>query len=254
MSTVLPADPAAARAALSWWIAAGVDTPVDDMPAAWLARPALRARAELPVAPKQAAAAEARPSPAAATQASQPEDAADVEALAKAAGTPLALAAAVRAWAGPGALLFDGATASGILFITDAPSFDDEREGRLFAGPPGALLDRMLGAIGLDRTCAGMATAAVRPGGDAAETAFVRRLIALERPRILVTLGGAATTRLTGATNGLNRLRGQWLETSISGVTFPVLPTFHPAHLLANPAHKALAWADLLAVQRALRA
>ena len=252
MSTALPADPAAARAALAWWIAAGVDTPVDDAPAAWLARPALHALREPSATPQVALAVEARRSPAATALAPQPN--ADIEALARAADTPLVLAQAARASAGAGALLFDGATASGILFITDAPAFEDEREARLFAGPPGTLLDRMLGAIGLDRTRAGLATAAVRPGGDAAETAFVRRLIVLERPRILVTLGGAATTRLTGATHGLNRLRGQWLETSISGVTFPVLPTFHPAHLLANPAHKALAWADLLAVQRALRA
>jgi len=235
----------AARAALAWWIAAGVDAPVADVPTAWLLTVPSRA-------PESAAAAEAFASKVPrgvrnTNLAGEPRP--DIAALARAADTPAALAAAARTHAGPAALLFDGAIPSDILFVTDAPSFEDERAGRLMSGTPGQLFDRMLAAIGLDRTRAGIASTAVVPSGDADELAFVQRLIVIEPPRVLVTLGGVATVRLTGATHGLNRLRGRWLDTSISNVIIPVLPTFHPSHLLANPAHKALAWADLLTLR-----
>ncbi len=246
--------PAQARALIEWWIAAGVDAPVGDAAASWLAlrssaRPADRAaeppglRPERPVEP--VAGVESR-------EASLSASAATI--AARAATTPLALQQAARAVAGPGALLFDGATDAPIVFVTDAPTFEDERAGGLLGGDAGRLLDRMLAAIALDRGHALLAATVPRPGGEQGEIGFLHRLIALVQPRVLVTLGSVATVRLTGATRGLNRLRGQWLPTTIDGVDYPVLPTFHPAHLLANPAHKALAWADLRAVRSRLDA
>ena len=44
---------------------------------------------------------------------------------------------------------------------------------------------------------------------------------------------------------GITRLRGQWTE----AVGLPVLPMFHPAYLLRNPAAKREAWADLLSLK-----
>ena len=241
-----------ARAALAWWIDAGVDVEVADRPTPWL-----RTRAEALAAPTPST-YEARvpiaraPAPERPANTDTMASGSQATELANAATDVPALAAAMRTHAGPGALLLDGNTASGLLFVTDAPSFDDEREGRLFVGYAGALLDRMLAAIGLDRARAGLATIALTPHGGAEQIAFLHRLLALEKPRMLVALGGPATVRLTQATHGLNRLRGKWLETFKDGMKFPVLPTFHPAHLLANPAHKALAWADLLVLRSRL--
>ena len=238
------ADLDEARAALAWWIDAGVAVEVADQPAPWLRAVAEPPSVATPRVEQRAPAAR----PLVSTPGPTATDPHAAERAAAATDVP-ALVIAARAYAGASALLFDGNTARGLLLITDAPSFEDERQGRLFADAPGALLDRMLAAIGLDRTRAGLATIALTPGGGADQIAFLQRLLALEKPRALVALGGPATVRLTGATRGLNRLRGQWLDTLIDGMMFPVLPTFHPTHLLTNPAHKALAWADLLALQ-----
>lgn len=248
-------DREAALAALRWWVDAGVDVICSDTPTPWLRDPSARigypstaAPNPIAVEPPQNRASGVIPPPAAPTQHGDPA------ALARAAETPAALLAAAHAFAGPSALLYDGAPQSGILFVTDAPTHEDMREGRLFAGDPGRLLDRMLAAIGLNRSCACLATAALHPGGDANEYAFLQRLIALTRPRTIVALGGSAAVRLTDDTRGLNRLRGQWLKTSNINEMFPVLATFAPAHLIANPQHKALAWADLLRVKASLAA
>ncbi|MGI4806615.1 MAG: uracil-DNA glycosylase family protein, partial [Janthinobacterium lividum] len=44
-----------------------------------------------------------------------------------------------------------GAVDASILLIGDAPGSEDDRSGQAFTGPPGALLDRVLASIGLDR-------------------------------------------------------------------------------------------------------
>ncbi len=90
---------------------------------------------------------------------------------------------------------------------------------------------------------------AATPAEVAAALPFLRRQIALARPRAILALGQGAATTLTGATAGINRLRGTWVE--VDGV--PVMPTFAPAHLLRHPGHKALAWADLCAFRARLR-
>jgi len=119
---------------------------------------------------------------------------------------------------------------------------------RVFADAAGALLDRMLAAIGRSRGDTYLANAVQWPGAGAAAPAeaaaaapFFRRQIALARPKAILALGQDATAALTGSTLGIARMRGKWLE--VDGVA--VLPTFAPAHLLRQPAHKALAWSDL---------
>lgn len=232
----------ATQGLLAWWRQAGFHTIVADVPMPWLHAGASGSILDIDVArvaPPQSKAPPAKKSFDVA--------AADVRAqvLARAADCGPALAAAAREFAGPQALLFDGALDSRLLFVTEAPSAEDAQSARLFAGTPGKLLDRMLAAIGRDRTSAALATAALVPGGAPA-LPFLHRLIALAQPTALVAFGGAATALLTGETRGLNRLRGKWIDIELGGARLPVLPTFHPAHLLDHPAHKALAWADLL--------
>ena len=267
-------DGDAVRAALAWWVAAGVDTPVGDAPTPWLrAREVVRSGEPGQTEPREgqppsAASDRAETSPgdrggitarapvlrAAPGGGADPARAVAARRVAEAAADVASLADAARAFAGPGALLLDGDPASGLLFVTHAPMPGDVAAGRLLADAPGLLFDRMLAAIGRDRTRAGVAAAAMTPDDDPADIAFLERLIALHPPRAIVALGGAATARLTDETRGLNRLRGRWTQTSFSGRMFPVLPTFHPAHLLAHPAHKALAWADLLTLSARLDA
>jgi DNA polymerase len=117
----------------------------------------------------------------------------------------------------------------------------------------------MLVAIGLDRKTNAYITNVLnwRPPGNrdpSPEEAaiclpFLRRHIELVAPEIIILLGATAARHVTGRTDGIMRLRGQWLEYFAAGKMVPVMPTLHPAYLLRQPAHKKLAWRDLQAVE-----
>lgn len=212
-------------AALGWWVAAGVDTIVGDVPFAWLDA----AAPVVPLVERRSGIVAVRAETAALSVDSLP-----------------ALAAALLE-VHPTALFADG-TPGAVMVIGDRPATADAAAGRVFADAAGTLLDRMLAAIGRSRGDTYLANAVQWPGTGAATPAeiaaaapFLRRQVALVRPQAILALGQGAATALTGSTAGINRQRGSWVE--VDGV--PVMPTFHPAHLLRNPGHKALAWADL---------
>ena len=158
----------------------------------------------------------------------------------------------------------DGVPEGGLMLIGEAPGADEDRLGKPFVGVSGQLLDRMLAAIGLDRTQVYIANVVPwRPPGNRTptpqETAvclpFIRRQIALSAPRLLVCLGGSATQTLLGVKEGITRARGVWREyQGDDGATIPALPMFHPAYLLRTPAAKRQAWADLRKLRQALDA
>jgi uracil-DNA glycosylase family 4 len=151
----------------------------------------------------------------------------------------------------------DGNPKSGVMFIGEAPGKDEDAAGLPFVGRAGRLLDRMLAAIGLDRTSAYIANVMPwRPpdnrNPDPAEVAmcipFLRRHIELAEPRILILLGAVSARHVLGLNDGIMKIRGRWLEYRIGTRMVPVMPTLHPAYLLRQPAHKKLAWRDLQAV------
>jgi len=88
------------------------------------------------------------------------------------------------------------------------------------------------------------------PGADedAQGEPFLARQIAIIRPRVIVTLGKVPTQHLLQNRVPISKQRGQWQ--SYRGV--PLMPTFHPAYLLRNPADKRLVWDDIKAVMEKL--
>ena len=157
----------------------------------------------------------------------------------------------------------DGNPDADIMFIGEAPGADEDRQGVPFVGVSGQLLDRMLGAIGLDRGSAYITNIVPwrppenrKPSG--AETAaclpFVERHIALVDPRVLVLVGGTAAAALLGTSEGITRLHGRWLSYRIeaSGKAIDAMAIYHPAYLLRQPALKREAWRDLLAIKARL--
>ena len=160
-------------------------------------------------------------------------------------------------------VIADGNPAAPVMIIGEAPGADEDRIGRPFVGRAGQLLDRMLAAIGLDRS--GVLVTNViywRPPGNRTPTAdeiaaclpFVLRHIALVRPKILVLGGGTAARALLPPGPGITRLRGHWFDLAIPGLDDPVptLPMFHPSFLLRAPERKREAWRDLLALRARL--
>ena len=73
---------------------------------------------------------------------------------------------------------------------------------------------------------------------------FVERLIALQQPKIIVTLGAAAGRSLL-ALGGITRARGKWVDYGGKEGAIPALPILHPAYLLRQPSAKRETWADL---------
>ncbi|MFU0506621.1 uracil-DNA glycosylase [Pseudaminobacter sp. NGMCC 1.201702] len=157
----------------------------------------------------------------------------------------------------------DGNPQASVMLVGEAPGRDEDLEGLPFVGKSGQLLDRILAAIGLDRTTVYIANIIPwRPPGNRAPTPheteicrpFIERQIELVDPKLLVTLGGSSAKALFHTTDGILRLRGGWRTyTMRSGITIPAMPTLHPAYLLRSPAHKKLVWRDFLEVKARLR-
>ena len=159
----------------------------------------------------------------------------------------------------------DGNPSASVMLIGEAPGADEDRQGKPFVGVSGQLLDRMMGAIGLDRSTFYITNVCFwRPPGNrkpteaelAALMPFVIRHIELVNPKVLVLIGGSSAQGLLGTNDGITRLRGRWFEFQAPGLAapIPVLPLFHPAYLLRQPGLKREAWRDLLKLKARLAA
>jgi uracil-DNA glycosylase family 4 len=155
----------------------------------------------------------------------------------------------------------DGNPQARVMLVGEAPGAEEDRAGKPFVGRSGQLLDRMLAAIGLDRTSAYITNVVPwRPPGNRTptplETAaclpFTRRHIELAGCDILVCLGNPSTQILLGARDGIMRTRGRWLEYDAGTRKLRAMPMLHPAFLLRQPGHKRLAWRDTRELARAL--
>jgi DNA polymerase len=157
----------------------------------------------------------------------------------------------------------DGNPQAKVMLVGEAPGADEDRQGKPFVGVSGQLLDRMMAAIGLDRTGFYITNVCFwRPPGNrkpteaelAAQQPFVIRHIELVRPALLVLVGGSSAQMLLGTTEGITRLRGRWFEYKSGGLERPIpaMPIFHPAYLLRQPELKREAWRDLLKLRSRL--
>jgi len=155
----------------------------------------------------------------------------------------------------------DGTAGSRVMFVGEAPGYDEDITGRPFVGRSGKLLDLMMAAIGLDRSRVYIANVVPwRPPGNRTptpqETAiclpFIRRQIELANPDFLVCLGGPAMQTLLAIKEGITRARGRWYPYDTGTREIRALATFHPAFLLRSPLQKRFAWRDFLALKRAM--
>lgn len=257
---------AEARALLDWYLAMGVDEAFEEEGVDRFALSTAPAPvAAPPIAPPQrAAGAPSRPAP------PTPEAAVrSAREAARAASTLEELRRALESFDGCSLkqtatrLVFaDGTPGSPVMLIGEAPGREEDREGLPFVGRSGQLLDRMLAAIGLERSGVYIANVIPwRPPGNRTPTPqevevcrpFIERQIVLAAPKVVVFLGGAAATALTGASEGILKLRGRWLDLPTEAGTLKALATLHPAYLLRNPIAKRLAWRDMLALKAALQ-
>lgn len=155
----------------------------------------------------------------------------------------------------------EGSGEAGILFLGEAPGYNEDLQGRPFVGAAGQLLDQLLAGIGLDRTKVFITNVVRhRPPENrdplpievqACDVWFKAHLEAL-RPKVVVTLGRFAMYKFLPG-ESITRVHGR--PRRVDGVT--VFPVFHPAAALHQPSLRAELVKDfdvlsgLLATERA---
>jgi len=222
-----------AVSALDWWAEAGVDTLADDLPRDWLAAPA-NAAPTAEIIPIQAA-------PAAAT--ALPET---LEAL-------RAFLLADGAIPGPAHARIDasGDANSGIAVVVDMPEAEDRASGMLLSGEIGALFDRMLGAIKLERAQLYLIPfSPARPTAGRLNEAHIKALkplllrhLELVAPKKLLLLGDAPVQALLGQPAA--KVRDMEHKVAIGGADVTTVATIHPRLVAMKREWRPLIWADL---------
>jgi uracil-DNA glycosylase family 4 len=146
-----------------------------------------------------------------------------------------------------------------LMFVGEGPGRDEDLQGEPFVGRAGQLLtDIITKGMGLRREdvyianvvkCRPPQNRNPEPDEVASCEPFLKTQIELVRPQIIVALGKFAVQTLTQSKVPITRLRGQWH--AYMGIK--LMPTFHPAYLLRNPADKKLVWEDIKKVMKEMQ-
>lgn len=154
----------------------------------------------------------------------------------------------------------DGNPAGRLMVIGEGPGQREDETGTPFVGKAGQLLTQILAAGGFDRArdvyvanivkCRPPGNRVPSPEEMQACMPFLRRQVAIVRPKIILLAGATALQGFLGR-SGISRWRGQWFPTEDGAW---VMPIFHPAFLLRNDARqkgspKWLMWQDIQAVR-----
>jgi len=140
-----------------------------------------------------------------------------------------------------------------IMFIGEGPGADEDLKGIAFIGRAGQLLTKIIEAMGYTRDEVFIGNIVkCRPPGNRTPyphemqtcMPYLRRQIALLKPKVLVALGGTAAKGLLEIETGITKIRGNWY--TYEGID--LMPTYHPAYLLRNSSGKKHVWADMKAV------
>lgn len=142
-----------------------------------------------------------------------------------------------------------------LVFVGEGPGADEDLQGEPFVGRAGQLLTKMIEAMGFQRSqvyicnvvkCRPPNNRNPEPDEIAACEPFLKAQLESIRPKVVVALGKFAAQTLLRDTTPITRMRGRWRE--YDGI--PLMPTYHPAYLLRNPAEKKSAWVDLQEVMK----
>lgn len=209
----------------------------------------------------------AAPRPAAPVAIPDEQAIAEAQAAARGASSLAALKAAMEAFTGcnlknsaRNLVFVEGSPTRGLLVVGPMPNGDDDRDGMPFSGRNGAMLDRMLAAIGLDRADIMLGNViGWRPPGNRVPSPreteicrpFIERQVELIAPRHLLVLGNFAARFFFGGNDTIHHLRGSWREITVGSHAVQALATLHPQDLFAAPICKKLAWEDLLTFSKA---
>jgi uracil-DNA glycosylase family 4 len=143
------------------------------------------------------------------------------------------------------AVFGEGDAHAGLMFVGEAPGYNEDKQGRPFVGAAGKLLAELLGSIGLTRDQVYIANVLKsrppdnrdpRPEEVEACRPYLMRQIALIRPAVICSLGNFATKLLSGSQTGITKVHGVPQLREVEGHRFYLYPIFHPAAALYTPA------------------
>lgn len=132
-----------------------------------------------------------------------------------------------------------------VMFVGEAPGKNEDLQGEPFVGRAGENLNRILSLAGLEREDIYIANVLKcrppqnrNPQADEvlACSPYLREQIRSIWPDVIVTLGNPASHFVLKTEVGITKLRGRFHQMG----HFTVMPTFHPAAALRNPAWQVL--------------
>ncbi len=152
-----------------------------------------------------------------------------------------------------------GNPAALIMIVGEGPGQNEDETGKPFVGKAGQLMDKILASVELTEDDVYICNIVkCRPPENRVPTkeeadackGYLLEQIRLVNPKIILLTGATALKGLLGVTQGITKVRGQWID---KGDRL-YMPIFHPAYLLRNPSKekaspKWLMWQDIRAVR-----
>ena len=153
----------------------------------------------------------------------------------------------------------DGNIRSPIMIVGEGPGQKEDELGKPFVGDAGALLNKMLKAIKIEREKIYITNVVnYRPPNNRKPekseinrySEYLKEHISIIDPQILILMGSTAMEALFGGNKKISKERGQWKEIIIKQKTYKSIITFHPAYLLRQPDQKKFSWEDLKIIHK----
>ena len=144
----------------------------------------------------------------------------------------------------------EGSLDAQLVFVGEGPGRDEDAQGRPFVGAAGALLTKMIQAMGFKREsvyianvvkCRPPMNRVPEPDEISACFPYLEAQLKIIRPKVICALGKTAALALLQMEAPLGQLRGK----TFAWNDIPLIVTYHPAYLLRNPPAKAQVWEDL---------
>jgi DNA polymerase len=145
------------------------------------------------------------------------------------------------------------------MIVGEVPGIEEEKTEKTFQGESGALLEKMLKAINIEKNSIYSAYAInFRPPEDRKPTSqeikryavFLKEHISIIDPQIIILFGSTAMQAVITSNERISNERGKWKEIILNNKTYPLMITFSPSYLIRFPENKKFSWEDLKKIRQ----
>ena len=158
-----------------------------------------------------------------------------------------------------------GAVTAKVMFIGEAPGYNEDMRGRPFVGKAGKIFDELLYSVGLERKEIYIANILKcrppknrDPLGDEIKTctSYLDKQIVAIKPKVIVTLGNFASSyvleKFGFQAEKIGKIHGKIFR--IKNLLFDarIIPLYHPAAAVYNPNMKDVLMQDFKSIIKAL--